>query len=62
MPDNTILLMNPDYYYMNINQNPTITADDSAGFLSTSRVYRGTMFLDAKPALSAAFVKLTKAS
>lgn len=62
MPDNTILLMNPDYYYMNINQNPTITADDSAGFLTTSRVYRGTMFLDAKPALSAAFVKLTKAS
>lgn len=61
MPDNTILLMNPDYYYMNINQNPIITADDSAGFLSTSRVYRGTMFLDSKPALSAAFVKLTKA-
>jgi len=62
MPDDTILLMNPDYYYMNINQNPTITADDSAGFLSTSRVYRGTMFLDSKPAISAAFVKLTKAS
>ncbi len=61
MPDNTVLLMNPDYYYMNINQNPTITADDSAGFLTTSRVYRGTMFLDAKPALSSAFVKLTKA-
>lgn len=61
MPDDTVLLMNPEYYYMNINQNPTITADDSAGFLSTSRVYRGTMFLDAKPALSAAFVKLTKA-
>jgi HK97 family phage major capsid protein len=61
MPDDTILLMNPEYYYMNINQNPTIIADDSAGFLSTSRVYRGTMFLDAKPALSAAFVKLTKA-
>ncbi|MFT9056814.1 MAG: phage major capsid protein [Ethanoligenens sp.] len=62
MPDDTILLMNPDYYYMNINQNPTITADDSAGFLSTSRVYRGTMFLDGKPALSDAFVKLTKAA
>lgn len=62
MPDDTILLMNPKYYFMNINQNPTITADDSAGFLSTSRVYRGTMFLDAKPALNAAFVKLTKAS
>lgn len=61
MPDDTVLLFNPDYYYMNINQNPTITADDSAGFLSTSRVYRGTMFLDAKPALSSAFVKLTKA-
>jgi len=62
MPDDTILLFNPNYYYMNINQNPTITADDSAGFLSTSRVYRGTMYLDAKPALSEAFVKLTKAA
>lgn len=62
MPDNTILLMNPDYYYMNINQNPQILADDSAGFLSTSRVYRGTMYLDAKPALNAAFVKLTQAT
>jgi HK97 family phage major capsid protein len=61
MPDDTVLLFDPDYYYMNINQNPTITADDSAGFLSTSRVYRGTMFLDGKPALSAAFVKLSKA-
>lgn len=60
MPDDTILLMNPEYYYMNINQNPTIIADDSAGFLSTSRVYRGTMFLDGKPALNSAFVKLTK--
>lgn len=62
MPDSTILLMNPDYYYMNINQNPTITADDSAGFLSTSRVYRGTMYMDAKPALNAAFVKLSEAA
>lgn len=62
MPDDTILLMNPDYYYCNINQNPTISADDSAGFLSTSRVYRGTMYLDAKPALNAAFVKLSKAT
>lgn len=62
MPDNTVLLFNPDYYYMNINQNPTILADDSAGFLSTSRVYRGTMFMDAKPALSAAFVKLSEAT
>ncbi len=61
MPDDTILLMNPDYYYCNINQNPTISANDSAGFMTTSRVYRGTMYLDAKPALSAAFVKLSKA-
>lgn len=60
MPDNTVLLMNPDYYYMNINQSPTITADDSAGFLSTSRIYRGTMFLDGKPALDSAFVRMTK--
>lgn len=62
LPDNTILLFNPDYYYMNIQQNPTILSDDSAGFTSTSRMYRGTMFLDAKPALSAAFVKLTQAA
>ena len=62
LPDNMLLLANLDYYFMNINQNPTITADDSAGFLSTARMYRGTMFLDSKPALSAAFVKLTKGS
>ncbi|SEJ60221.1 phage major capsid protein, HK97 family [Propionispira arboris] len=62
LPDDTILCANLDYYYMNINQNPIITADDSAGFLSTSRIYRGTMFLDAKPALNQAFVKLTKSS
>jgi len=62
MPDDTILLFNPDYYYMNINQNPTIEANDSAGFTTTSRYYRGTMYADAKPALSAAFVKMTKAS
>lgn len=62
MPDDTILLGNFDYYYMNINQNPTILSDDSAGFLSTSRLYRGTMFLDSKPARSEAFVKLTKSA
>ena len=61
MPDDTILLFNPSYYYMNINQNPTIEANDAAGFTTTSRYYRGTMYLDAKPALSAAFVKMTKA-
>lgn len=62
MPDNTILLFNPDYYYMNIQQNPVITSDDHAGYTTTSRLYRGTMFLDAKPALSAAFVKLSMAT
>ena len=62
MPDNTILLMNPDYYYMNINQNPQILTDNSAGFTSTATYFRGTMYLDAKPALNAAFVKLTQAT
>lgn len=62
MPDDMLLLINPDYYYMNINQNPVIEPNDSAGFLSTSRIYRGTMFADSKPALSEAFVKLAKAT
>lgn len=62
MPIDTLLLANLDYYYMNINQNPQITNNDGAGFLSTATVFRGTMFLDAKPALSAAFVKLTRAA
>lgn len=62
MPDNTIIAGNLDYYYMNITQNPTILTDDSSGFLSTSRMYRGTMFCDAKPALSEAFVQLSMAT
>lgn len=62
MPDDTILLFNPDYYFMNINQNPMIEANDSAGFMTTSRVFRGTLFADAKPTLSEAFVKMTKAT
>jgi HK97 family phage major capsid protein len=62
MPDNTIIIGNLDYYYMNITQNPTILTDDSSGFLSTSRMYRGTMFCDAKPALSEAFVQLSMAA
>jgi HK97 family phage major capsid protein len=62
VPDNTILLINPDYYYMNITQSPEILTDNSVGFMSTSRIYRGTLFADAKPALSEAFVKLTMAT
>lgn len=62
MPDNVVLLANLNYYYMNFTQNPTILSDDSAGFLSTSRIYRGTLFADGKPALDEAFVKLSLAT
>jgi HK97 family phage major capsid protein len=62
MPDNTIIAGNLDYYFMNISRNPEITTDDSSGFMTTSRNFRGTMFCDAKPALSEAFVMLSQAT
>lgn len=58
MADNTILLARLDYYYMNFSQAPVIATDPSAGFTSSSVIYRGLLIADGKPALSEAFVKL----
>jgi len=61
MSDNTVLLARLDYYYMNFSQSPVIEADRSAGFASSSVLYRGLLIADGKPALSEAFVSLTQA-
>lgn len=60
MPDDTILLCVPKYYYMNFSQNPVIESSKEAGFTSASTIYRGILIADGKPALSEAFVKLSK--
>lgn len=61
MPDNTILYGCLPYYYMNFSQAPIIEASKDAGFASASVLYRGLLIADGKPALSEAFVKLTRA-
>jgi HK97 family phage major capsid protein len=62
IPDNTILYCCPSYYYMNFSQAPIIEADRSAGFTTSSIIYRGLLIADGKPALSEAFCKLTQAT
>lgn len=62
MPDDTIILGDLSYYYMNIPQRPEISASLDAGFKSGKIVYRGLMVADGKPALSEAFVKIYKQS
>jgi len=62
MPDETIILGRLDYYKMNFSQSPVIEASREAGFMSSSIVYRGLLIADGKPALSEAFVRLTKAT
>ena len=61
MPDDTILLANLAYYFMNFSQRPVIDYNDAAGYTSVSRVYRGFLIADGKPALDEAFVKLSLA-
>jgi HK97 family phage major capsid protein len=61
VPDDTIILGDVGYYYMNFSKNPEISSDRSAGFKSGKIVYRGLAVADGKPALSEAFVKIYKA-
>ena len=61
VPDDTILLGDFSYYYMNFSQAPTIETSREAGFKSGKTVYRGLAVADGKPALAEAFVKIVKA-
>lgn len=62
VPDDTILLGDMSYFYMNFSKNPEISSDRSASFKSGKIVYRGLAVADGKPALSEAFIKISKAS
>ncbi|WP_238899363.1 phage major capsid protein [Clostridium sp. YIM B02500] len=62
VPDDTILFCDHSYYYMNFSKTPEISSDRSAGFKSGKIVYRGLAVADGKPALSEAFVKISKAT
>lgn len=61
VPDDTILLGDFSYYYMNFSQAPSIETSREAGFKSGKTVYRGLAVADGKPALAEAFVKIVKA-
>jgi HK97 family phage major capsid protein len=60
IPDDTILLGDFSYYYMNFSQAPTIETSREAGFKSGKTVFRGLAVADGKPALAEAFVKIVK--
>lgn len=60
MPDNTILIGDLSYYYFNFAKTPTIEASREAAFSSGKVVYRGLAVADGKPALTEAFVRLTR--
>ncbi len=62
VPDNTILLGDFGYYYMNFAQAPTIEVSREAGFKSGKITYRGLAVADGKPALAEAFVKIYQAA
>lgn len=62
MPDDTILLGDFSYYYMNFAKAPTIDVSREAGFKSGKVTYRGLAVADGKPALAEAFVKIYKAA
>lgn len=62
MPNDTILLGDFSYYYMNFAKSPEISASREAGFKSGKITYRGLAVADGKPALAEAFVKISKAS
>jgi HK97 family phage major capsid protein len=62
VPDDTILFGCFDYYYMNFSKSPEIAADRSVSFKSGKITYRGLAVLDGKPALSEAFVKMTRSA
>lgn len=60
--DDTILLGDFSYYYMNFAKAPVIDRSAEAGFKSGKVTYRGLAVADGRPALAEAFVKLYKAA
>ncbi len=60
MLDDTILLGDFSYYYLNFAQAPTIDVSREAAFKSGKVTYRGLAVADGKPALAEAFVKIYK--
>lgn len=62
VPLDTFLFGCFDYYYMNFSKAPTIDVSREAAFTSGMLTYRGLAVADGKPALSEAFVKLTRAA
>lgn len=62
VPADTILFGDFKAYKMNLAKAPTITADDSVGFRTGTRVYRSLALADGKLAMADAFVKFTRAT
>jgi HK97 family phage major capsid protein len=60
VPDDVILICNPQYYYMNFSKAVELTSSREAGFKSGKITYRGLAVVDGKPALQEAFVKISK--
>ena len=59
--DDTILIGDLSYYKLNFSLAPTIETSREAAFSYGKVVYRGLAVVDGKPALSEAFVKISKA-
>lgn len=62
IPADNILFGDFKAYKMNIAQAPSIKSDDSVGFRTGTRVYRGLALADGKLALADAFVRFTRAA
>lgn len=62
LADDTIVLGDLSYYYMNFSQAPEIATSQEASFKSGKVTYRGLAVADGKPALAEAFVKISKAT
>lgn len=60
-PDNTIILGDPSYYFLNFSQPMAVERSGEAGFTKATIVYRSLAVVDGKP-VAPAFIKLTKAA
>jgi len=62
VPDNTIIICQPSYYYWNFSQQAMIEKSYESSFKQNLIDYKGTLVADGKPVLDEAFVKLTQAT
>lgn len=60
MDVDTIVFGNFEYYHMNFASDIAISADESVGFRTGSKVYRAMVLADGKKTLAEAFVKSTR--